>query len=139
MSQENQEFKATFDEKFRDMRDLFLQGLKAGIVQKEMKVTFTKDEIDGTIKFYSYAHGGGYDVQRFGKTFQEEIDRLTGQLFSALGKEIKGNKIETDAEDGNLICHITIETTPHESSPAFLFGEENASRKENEEAKQMFK
>lgn len=72
MTNENQEFKTVFKKKFKDMRDLFLQGLEGGIIQKKMMTTFTEDEIDGAIKFYSYAHGGGYDLQRFGKLFQEK-------------------------------------------------------------------
>jgi hypothetical protein len=139
MSHKNQEFETAFTEKFRDMRDLFLQRLEAGIDGNEMKATFTENGIDGAIKFYSYAHGGGYNIQRFGKLFQEKIDLLTGQLFSALDKEIKGNKIKTDAKDGNLTCHITIKTTPHEKPPIFLFGDESVPQKEKEEANQMFK
>jgi hypothetical protein len=139
MSHKNQEFETAFTEKFRDMRDLFLQRLEVGIFRNEMKATFTEDEIDGAIKFYSYAHGGGYDIQRFGKLFQEKIDLLTSQLFTALSKEVKGNRIRTAAKDGGLSCYITIKTTPHEKPPIFLFGDESVPQKENEEANQMFK
>jgi hypothetical protein len=51
MSHKNQEFEATFKKKFSDMRDLFLQRLKAGIDGNEMKATFTENGIDGAIKF----------------------------------------------------------------------------------------
>jgi hypothetical protein len=139
MSHKNQEFETTFKKKFKDMRDLFLQRLKAGIVQNEMKAKFSENGIDGAIIFDSLAFEDNYDVQRFTKILQEKIDLLTGQLFTALSKEVKGNRIRTAAKDGGLSCYIAVKTKPHKEPPIFLFGDESVPQKENDEANQMFK
>ena len=137
MESKKQKFKKTFNHKFEDMSDVLFQRFKAGIMQNENKATFSEDEIDGSIKFYTYCHKSNFDLKKFKDAYFEKSKLLKNQLFYAIDKGIEGNKFKIEVFEGNITCYITIKTIPHMNEKLGFLGDETTEDDQSDEAKHM--
>lgn len=132
-----QEFKAFFKKKFKDMGDVLFNNFGSGILNNDIKTSFTEEETDGLIKLYTHSYGEGNDLPKFKEVYQEKVDILTKQIFYAIDKGIEGNKLKIDISEGNINCYFTVKTAPHKEQGLFFLENDNNEKKENDDAKGM--